>query len=59
MRLHNDVADMAEKLAGIFKQSAPDFLSDILRPILEEKRKEGVKILEKDRLPPKREDNGK
>jgi len=50
---------MAEKLAGIFKQSAPDFLSDILRPILEEKRKEGVKILEKDRLPPKREDNGK
>lgn len=56
VRVHRDVAEMAEKLSRIFDESTPDFLSDILRPILEEKRKEAVKALDKDKLWPRPKD---
>jgi hypothetical protein len=45
VRLHQDVADLAEKLAPIFGESVPDFLSDRIRPILEGLRQEGAQRL--------------
>lgn len=48
VRLHVDVADLADKLAAVFQESVPDFLSNRLRPILESLRKEAAaKILDK------------
>ncbi len=47
VRLHLDVADLAEKLVPIFGESVPDFLSNKLRPILADLRKEAAaKLLE-------------
>jgi hypothetical protein len=45
VRIHTDVADLAEKLAPIFGESVPDFISDRLRPILEELRQEAAERL--------------
>jgi hypothetical protein len=45
VRLHADVADLAEKLAPIFGESVPDFLSGRLRPLLQELRAEAAKRL--------------
>ena len=42
VRLHVDVADLAEKLAPIFGESVPDFISDRLRPLLEGLRQEAA-----------------
>ncbi len=47
VRLHIDVAELAEKLAAIFGESLPDFLSNRLRPLLDGLRKEAAaKLLE-------------
>jgi hypothetical protein len=47
VRLHTDVVDLAQAIAGVFQESVPDFLSNLLRPILEEKQKEAVERLKK------------
>lgn len=50
VRLASDVADHVAILSPIFGQTAPDFVSEILRPILERKREEGVKRLKEKKL---------
>ncbi len=45
VRLHLDVAELAEQLAGVFKKSVPDFTSDLLRPILLQKKQEAAQML--------------
>jgi hypothetical protein len=45
VRLHEDVADLAEKLAPIFGESVPDFLSARLRPLLQGLRAEAARLL--------------
>ena len=47
VRLHEDVAQLAAILAPIFEESVPSFLSNLLRPILEEKRREAGDRLKK------------
>lgn len=34
VRIHQDVAELVEMLAPIYKQSVPDFISDQLRTVL-------------------------
>lgn len=50
-RIHTDVLELAEVLAPLFKESVPEFVSNILRPILEKKRAEAADRLK--RWPPK------
>jgi hypothetical protein len=53
VRLHKEDAELVSKLASIFNEHVADFLGRLLRPILEEKRREAVEILKK--WPPKPE----
>jgi hypothetical protein len=61
VRVHVDVADLAEKLAPIFGESVPDFISDRLRPILDGLRQEAADRLlgSGEAAPPPRRRKGK
>lgn len=52
VRVHLDVAEMAETLAPIFDMTTPDFVSGILRQALEKKQKEAVERLRAKRMQP-------
>lgn len=45
VRLHVDVAELAERLAGAFGKSTPDYLSELLRPMLEQERARAAESL--------------
>ena len=45
VRIHEDVAMLADRLAPTYGQSTPDFLSELLRPILESKKAEVAKLI--------------
>lgn len=51
VRIHLDVAELAEKLAPIYGESVPDFVSDRLRPMLEALREEAAAKLLKEEKP--------
>jgi hypothetical protein len=52
MRLHADVVEMVEKLAPLFDLKAPEFASELLRPILEKKHRESIDRLKSLRMDP-------
>src|SRR5262245_20862368 len=54
VRVHIAVAELAEKLAPIFGKSVPDFVSDLLRPILNDMRQEAAARLLDEKPPHKK-----
>lgn len=47
IRVYADVANLAQRLAGVFDQDVSDFLDTLLRDFLEKKRQEAMRVLDK------------